>query len=240
MKKLFGLIVLCASLFGFVSCLDDNSDSVWTFYNEPVIVQYVGEKAMLQTSYGRFSVPYLSDTIKSGDYLWADFIVNFDNQPNTSDTIATNLKYVKIRDHEDDNSVIIKSGDMTDDYNDSISTAVLYKNIIGNVLFFGFEQKAPKGQTYKYEIICNTDSLIEKDNKKWPVLYIKSMKTNQPSGNPTTIISHFGFDMSEFVSNYKEDSNNKLSLYIKYQNRTKNDTDFYKSFQTFPIIWQVQ
>ena len=239
MKNLLGLIVLCAFLLGFVSCLDDKNDSVWTFYNEPAIVQYVGEKAMLKTSYGRFSVPNLSDTIKSGDYLWADFIVNFDKQPNKTDTTATNLRYVKIRDHEDDNAVIIKSGDMTDAYDDSISIAVLYRNIIGNVLFFGFEQNAPKGQTYKYEIICNTDSIIEKDNREWPILYIRSMKTNQPTGNPTTVTSHFGFDMSEFVSKYKED-NSKLSLFIKYKNKTKDGADFYKSFQTFPITWQVQ
>lgn len=237
-KKLFGLTILFASLFGFVGCLDDD-EPVWYFYNEPAIVQYSNSKPMLKTAYGRFYVPNLSDTLKTGDHLWASFTVDFNSQPNAGDTTAVGLSYIKIMDHATDNSVIIKAGDMVDTYNDSITTAKLYNSVIGNVLFFGFDQSAPKGQTYKYEIICNTDSVVVKDGKEWPVLFIRSVKANSPSGDPTTVSSAFGFDMSKFVSKYK-DSNDNVLLYIKYKNGTRKGEDSYKSFQTFPITWRVK
>ena len=235
MKKFIVSTVLCTSLFGFIGCMKDN-DSVLYLYDEPAIAEYAGNKPMIRTAFGRYYVPNLSDTIHSGDCLWINCTIDFEKQSNSTDTLATDFTYRKIG----KSSVKIQSGDMVDDYSESMVSAAIYNRTIGNTLFFVFMQKAPKNQIFDYEIICNTDSLIENDGKEYPALYLKSKKVNAPGGEPMDIITQFGFDMTRFASNpaYKNNKN-EIPLYLYYKTGTKDEKEIYEAFKTYPVLWVV-
>ncbi len=245
MRKIFGIAFLSVFALGFVSCLEDK-EPIYSFDREPGIAKFKGDQPFTRTAYGEYYTPEMSSaTFETGDYLLASFTVDENNQPTQGVTTGTNFRAVKIG----GSSVIIKEGDMTDTYNDSITSMVIYSSMVDNVFFFDFKQKAPSGQEYAYEIICNTDSVIAgSDNNKAPTLYIRSIKTNHPENTDVaTITTSYAFDLGDFVSTYKvqykgeSSSYNYISLNIKYKTGTdKAGKDVYKFLSDKPILWRVE
>ena len=236
MKRQIKLVAICAVLVGgLVSCLDDK-EPIWYFYDEPALVKFEDNIPIIKTTHGDVRLASLSDTLKSGDYLWTSFTVDLGNQPYADETLATNFNYKKIG----VNTVKFATGEMDDDYTDVINVSSLYQRRIGNTLFFNFEHDAAREQQYDYEIICNTDSLnTSSDGQEVPTLYLRSKKTHVISGrNNVTVVHHFGFDMTQYIEKYKINDKNTVELYIKYLHEKKDGKDVYKSFKTKPITVQ--
>ncbi len=239
MKKLVNCVFLILAATTWMSCMDDD-DPYWYFRNEPAIVQYkdasTGSDPMIQTAYGLFLAPTLDKQLEAGQYLWTSFNIDMGNQPSKTDTTVSNLRYQEIG-----GSVVkIVAGDMTDAYSDSVRTSVLYNgSIIGNVYFFGFEHYVANGKPFEYEIICNTDSATEKEEKLIPTLYIRTKPLDVAPEQNLPLVSHYGFDMTEFINLYKE--NGKITFNIKYKAGTYPDgKDKYKPFLSNPITLPVR
>jgi hypothetical protein len=66
-------------------------------------------------------------------------------------------------------------------------------------------------------------------------LYIRSQKTNSPTGEATTVAVRFAFDLTAALPEVISD--NQALLYFKYKTGTKNGTDVYKSFEKYPVLW---
>ena len=231
-KKFIGCIFLFALTLGFTSCLDDE-DPIWYFWDEPAIVTYPNNKPMLNTHYGRFSVPALSEDLKEGDYLWTSFIVDLGNQPEKSDTIISpgSLKYKKIT-----GSPVIITQNIKDDYTDSIANATFYiESVIGEVLFFKLEHKDTKN-SFEYEMLYNPDSVQTVEGKKVHNLYIRckpiGSAENEQSGN------YHGFDISEFLSYAKREAqDNQVLFYINYKVGTQQGEDKYELIRERYYTW---
>ncbi|MCD7972331.1 MAG: hypothetical protein LUG18_06645 [Candidatus Azobacteroides sp.] len=236
MKTLKKVVLLLFVMAGLASCLDDK-EPVLSLYIEPAVVVYDGSKAKIETGYGRFTLPTTKDPLYPGDYLLVNGTVDFGNQPIPNDTVISNFSYKKLG----GDVVRFRTGNMEDNYTDSISAMDVYPWTFGNVLFFYFEHKARKDDTFEYEIICNTDSIITVEGKSLPKLYIKSRKKNSSeSGNIITIGESFVFDMTPYVSEYKK-SGELLNLYVHYKNKTKNGEDIYKKYERYyPIEWRLE
>ncbi len=235
MKKL--LVVFpsfCLLALGFSSCLDDE-DPVYYYIDEPAMVKYEDQKPMLETAWGTYYAPYLSDTLRTDDYLWTHFIIDTRNQPDPNLFQVSDLRYKKIG----MKPVRIISSDMQDEFNEPIEAAVLYKSYIDSVLFFGFEHKSlDKSAVYEYELICNTDSIVRVNGKDIPKLYLRAKKTGTSSDLRTSDVRHFGFNMAPFVkANFHEGSDVVLSIYYK-TGTSAQGVDIYKSFIKNPILWK--
>lgn len=237
MKKFISQILVCICAAGFFySCDDDDDDPIWYFWDEPAFVRYSNDRPMLENAYGRFYAPTLNDTVSEGSYLLTNFVVDYGNQPRSSDTLTVSgLRYSTLGKSE----VIISGGDMKDDYTALISSAVLYpRSIINNVWFFEFAQVGSRNNSYDYEIICNTDSAQQYNDKTIQTLYIRSKNNDQSSGSSTFKV-FYGFDMNEFVEKYKDDKT--VTFNIKYKTGTDSDgNDIYKPFLKNPITLPVR
>lgn len=232
MKKTINLLFLLSLAFVFNGCLDDD-DYILYAVDEPAIVRYANDKPMLQTAAGRFYAPGLNKELIEGDYLWTSFSVNFDDQPSKTDTILSNLYYKKIG----GSPAIVKGGEMTDEYTANITSSLLYFSIVENVLFFEFTQSAKEGQTIKFEMICNSDSIRNENGKTIYTFFLRSRITGNGTGSEKEIKTNYGFDMNEFIAGYK---GKELIFDLKYKNKTNADgTDSYKSFQSNPITWHL-
>lgn len=233
MKRFFVIPFLFIVLaLGFTACSDDD-DSIFYFWDEPAIVTYQSGSPMIQTSYGLFSAPSLGTTLTEGTYLWTAFTYDDGNQPDPNVRTITALQYKILGGTE----ALVSSGEMIDAYTDSIDVAVLYNSFVGNVLFFGFEQTAPSGQAFDYEIICNTDSLASDET---PILFLKTKRTGTPSaGSNTTVVTRYAFDMTPFLEHMGNPKNTNVNLYLKYKIGTSEGKDVYKSFNKYPIPWKL-
>ncbi|MCL1943684.1 MAG: hypothetical protein FWF54_09100 [Candidatus Azobacteroides sp.] len=232
MKRLFKITFICASFIVFTSCLKDK-EPVLYLQGEPAIARYAGNQPKIETAFGEFSVAALGDTIHDGDYLWINAVIDYNNQSKAGDITATNFTYKAIG----GKAVIVKEGELTDTYNDSIVSAVLYNRYIGKVLFFEFTHKASENQTYDYELICNTDSLA--GEKNIPILYLKNKKINTPTGDLTTITTRFAIDMTDAIPKIRV-SDNEVLLYMRYKTGTRNGEDVYASFKNYPLSWPLK
>ncbi len=238
MKKLFLILLSGSVLLGFTGCLDDGDSA--SYYEGPAMVTYENQNPMLKLAgETTLSVPGLSDTLKTGDCLWSYF--------STENNIVSGLAYQKLG----VDTVFESSGDMKDDYNDAIKSAAVYEATIDSVLFFVFSQKelsqsdlkstgitesSPYGNAYTYEIMYNTDSIIQADGKEIPKLYIKSKKINASS---SSLKSRFAFNMNEFVSKYSDSETGQVPLYLHFKIGTDSEgNDVYQKFQNYPIKWK--
>ncbi len=251
MKRLLLIISLSALTLGFSGCLGlDDGESVYYFTNEPAIVSYESQSPMIKTMYGMYSTPYLSDTLKAGNCLWTNFILDMNGQSDAKNPVISGLEYYKLG----LDMINAISGNMEDDYNDFIFSAGVYKAGIDSVLFFEFTHPLttdingfpidmntidintiPFKNEYTYEIMYNTDSVIQANGQEIPKLYIKSKKLTKQI--PLSRC-RFAFDMAEFILKYADSDSKKVPLYFHYKTGTTPEgKDIYKSFQTYPVVW---
>jgi hypothetical protein len=248
MKKLIKLGVLFLSVFVFTNCLDDNDNKpIYYFYDEPAVIDSLGDNSIVRTPHGKFLVSTIGgDSLKIGDLLWTAFRVDpNDGVPESTSTKqhkATNFSYKKV-----DSTKVILPADTTefksylsDDYSAFIYEAVLYRDYIDKLLFFGFRRETVSDNlTFKYEMILNPE--IEAQNG-YPTFYIRSQKMDlveSHSGHRETI---FAFDMTEFLRNYKESSSDKkiVKFNLKYKVGVDEEgKDVYREFKSNPISWNV-
>jgi hypothetical protein len=227
MKRYLSFCALFVVSTAFVSCLK-NEPAVYSFSDEPAIVAIKGSDTLLKTFDGAFLAHGLTPNLRNGDCLVANFIVDMGKQPVENRIQLHNLTY-KMAGR---NSVHIASGDMQDEYTDAIAKASVYVRYVDSVLFFILEQEAG---AYKYEIICNTDSIEKHGGRDIPKLYIRSAKT----GTSDAKINYSAFDMTAFVRQYADPATKKVPLFLNYKTGNSQDgKDIYRKFDNYPLLWE--
>jgi len=247
--KIFGVLFIL--LFQFTSCLDnDDRKLVYYFYDEPVVVNQMGEYPFVRNQSVLFYVPGLVNnmSLKEGDLLWASFIVDSDNQEQPD--LSSNIKSYTARSFQyktiDSTKVIIPADAaefesyLSDDYSAPIESSVLYGYNIDSLWFFGFMQRdRPNQLSYAYELILNPE--IESGN--YPTLYIRSKQVNASTEYQAKDRLNrrvFAFDVADFVNYYREkiSSTDVIQFNLKYKIGTdSNGKDIYKEFMSNPISW---
>jgi hypothetical protein len=246
MKNFIKFFVLFFIAFDFTSCLDnDNKDPYYFFYDEPAIVESLGDSAIVRTAYGKFCVlPLKDEALRTNDILWSSFVVEKkdENKVHMPDNQyyykAATFKYYKI----DSAKVSIPANVdefqscLTDDYREKIDRAVLYKTYVDSLLFFGFEHGSSSA-AYEYELFLNPQ--IESSNSH-PTLYIRARLAQQPRVHQDKTV--YAFDMTDFLVYYKKTFPGKTTVQfnLKYYVGTTNDKDVYREFLSNPLSWQLK
>ncbi|GHT03197.1 hypothetical protein AGMMS49525_07870 [Bacteroidia bacterium] len=249
MKNLFKTSVLVCVMWGFAAC-NNNDNPVYSIYDEPAVVESMGELPVIRTAFGKYSVAALANTsVEEGRLLWVAFTVDKGNQPNKEVPTVQNFKYLEI-----DSTKVIMPADaaefeacLSDSYSDSIKVAMLYNTYIDEMLFFKFSQKAADNQKFDYELVCNPE--LENDEKV-PTLYIRTktdnaeMSANKHSSSGQHTV--FGIQMSEYIAYYKAkfsgtENPNRIKFNLKYKTGTDKDgKNVYQNFKSNPITWDMK
>jgi len=253
--KVFGVLFIL--LIQFTSCLkDDNGrNPVYYFYDEPVVVNEVGNYPIVRNESYSFYVPGLvGDTVlKAGALLWTSFLVDLDDRTTfnpAADTWQSVAQYIaKSFQYEIVNSakVIMPANAeafnscLSDDYSAAIDLSVLYNYRIDSLWFFGFRQY--DRSNYIYELILNPE--IETGSGNIPTFYIRAKQVSASAGSSNQAYSRdgnniFAFDVADFVNYYREtiSNNDKVSFNLKYKTGVDaNGKDVYRSFLSNPISW---
>jgi len=240
-------------LIQLTSCLKDDNDRkpVYYFYDEPVVVDQMGDHPIVRNESYLFYVPGLVDNtvLKAGNLLWTSFIVDLDDQkcanPAADDYqyMAKGFRYGMV----DSAKVIIPASAeafnscLSDDYSAAIDLSVLYNYRIDSLWFFGFRQR--DHFDYVYELILNPE--METGSSNIPTLYIRSKSTGASTGSSDKAYSRdgniiFAFDVADFVNYYRETVSNsgKVRFNLKYKiGVDANGKDVYRSFMSNPISW---
>jgi len=216
-------------MLGFSGCIKP-SDYIQKFINEPAIFDYsFSFQPIIETRYGPFLAPELfNDTILVlEDILWTNFEINYKQQTNSDLYTISNLSYQII------SYSWVKQGaiDNTDEYDEPIDHVYNEPKRLRNMLFFWFRHKAPKGQTYDYEMLYDPD-----ESSVIPTLYIRAKKTNELTDNDTEVQTCYGFDMS-FLENHNSAGTNEARFNVMYYTG-KGETG-YQSFNNTPMIWWI-
>jgi hypothetical protein len=255
MKKLMKIFMLSAGVLMLSNCIeDDNKSNLVYFFDEPAVIESLNEGlGRIYSPHVYAEAPFPDDSsLKVGDLLWTSFIVNLDEKAPAANADsraaiykATNFSYQTV-----DSSKVIIPADATefksylsDDYTAFIHEAVLYKDYIGKLLFFGFRREALSDNLIlDYEIVLNPE--IESSNN-YPTLYIRSKKIEATTasagrqGNNETI---FAFDMSEYSDYYKKNiaNNGVVGFNLKYKTGVDEEgNDIYREFRSNPLKWAI-
>jgi hypothetical protein len=227
----------------------DNKDPYYFFYDEPAIVESLGDNVIVRTAYGKFSAPSLKDDVlRVNDILWSSFMVEKKDENkvqmpgNQYYYNVTGFKYEKI----DSSKVIIPADThvfesyLSDDYTEKIDRAVLYKTYVDSLLFFGFEHGS-SSTVFEYELFLNPD--IESSNG-YPTLYIRTRQKELTPLEHSQLHQNrviYAFDMTDFVDYYKRSFSGKSTVQfnLKYYVETKNGKDVYREFLSNPLSWRL-
>ena len=242
MKKLF-VISFILSL-GFASCLDNDNDPVYYFYDEPAIVELSNDQTLIRTAHGLFFVTKAeSSRLQDGDLLWTSFTVDMGNQSNKDTLTAIYLK----GDYVDKTKPTFPANKaefefhLNDSYSDAFDQAILYKSYLDSLLFFNFTHKKESNRNREYELVLNPET---EDRNGFPTLYIRAMEAvddrHYDKDKDKTI---FAFDMAEFVNHYRTNisKTDPVTFNLKYKvGEDKEGKDVYREFRSNPIRWNIK
>jgi hypothetical protein len=240
--------VLLLSVFCLTSCInDDDSDTVYYYYDEPVMFEPVGNSPLIRTEYDTFHAPDLAgQTLQKGDLLWSTFTVDLKIKPTPDETdhnyyTATNFKYTRVSIAD---VIVPENGDfesyLSDDYSEPISSAGLYKSYLDSTLFFGFKHENQSDNMFVYELVLNP----EEENSDYPTLYIRAKKVGivpvSTEYKKDEVI--FAFNMLDFINYYKKNISNTglVKFNLKYKTgQTADGKDIYREFNSNPLSWNI-
>jgi len=249
--RVFGVSFLL--LIQLTSCLKDDNDRrpVYYFYDEPAVVNQMGDHPVVRNQSYLFYVPGLVDdtVLKAGNLLWTSFIVDLDDHE-SADPAADDYQYTakSFRYGVVDSAHVIIPANaevfksyLSDDYSAAIDLSVLYNYRIDSLWFFGFRQH--NSSDYAYELILNPE--METGNGNIPTLYIRSKSIDASTGSSNKAYSRdgnhiFAFDVADFVNYYRETVSNsgKVRFNLKYKTGVDgNGNDIYRPFMSNPISW---
>ena len=235
-KKLLFMSLLLGTVLSLASCLEEGENK--STYRSPAVISdnHIVGGVVMATPYGVVAAPSLQE-LNEGDCISALYTINYDKQPSDSYLTATDIQYQLIPKR----TVVEKRGDMIDnEYNDSIAYIQLSMSpYFDGILFIQTIQKGAYGQQYKYELICNTDSI---DKNQVNTVYLKSAKSNGDiSGSLIDISMMEAFDLTPLISKYgrdtviQEQDFRRLSLNLKYQIGENNGVPVYRHFENTTI-----
>ena len=113
--------------------------------------------------------------------------------------------------------------------------ALMWRNHAGNIWVFGFEQMAPEGQTFSYEM-----QFGKENGNIYPTVYLRSQKTNDIKGTNTKVVTHFDFDLTQLIEEYADEKSNTLLFRVKYLSGfDANGKENFISFHQNPVTVNV-
>ena len=226
--------------------MDDMSKGPnYLFYDEPAIIESLGDTTIVRTAYGKFCVFSLTNiALRPNDILWTSFTVekkeeNKVQMPGNQYYYRANaFQYHKI----DSAKVIIPANVsefesyLTDNYKEKINLSVLYKTYVDSLLFFGFSQEST-AKSFEYELFLNPQ--VEHSNG-YPTLYIRSRRARQPRTLYSKTI--FAFEMTDFLNYYGKTfpGQKTVRFNLKYYAETKDGKDVYREFLSNPLSWRLE
>ncbi|GHT86069.1 hypothetical protein FACS189420_5880 [Bacteroidia bacterium] len=233
----------------------DDNNSVYYYYDEPVVYEPVAESPLIRTAYAMFHAPDLAGaaSLQKGDFLWSTFVVDLNDKPapspldNAKLYTATHFKYAKVNVAD----VILPEKEafdsfLSDDYSESISSACLYRSFIDNSLFFGFTHKnqSDNSYIYEYELVLNPE---KERNSNYPTFYIRAKKPVLTIHEEIASVGQykkdeiiFAFQMSDFINYYRKNISNTGPIRFNLKYKTGQDEagkDIYREFLSNPISW---
>ena len=223
-------------MLGFSGCMK-TSDNIVSFTYEPAIVvsDAFSSQPMIETRHGKFLAPELSDESFFDEVLlWTEFQINFDQQPYSNVYTVSNLTYQQIFSAWAYPRAI---DDMADGgFNDPIDYVHFDVKRLRKMVFIWFGHKAPKGQTYDYEMSFDPD-----ETYAIRTLYVRAKKTNELTGNNIEVYTCHGFDISMLLYNYENAEADKVSFNIMYYTGTKGEDgkEIYKGYEFNPLTWWI-
>jgi hypothetical protein len=245
MKKLVKFLALFAFVCGWMSCDDDNkNDNRVYFYDEPGFIESMDNDTVIKTTHGKFLVHSLDKSLKVGNLLWTAFEVDLNSKKQEVDSVSLYTAIAFRYSFVDSTQVILPvdtvafEEKLSDDYTENIPLAVLYKDYVDNLLFFGFQNESSGDTGYVYELFLNPEK--EKDSR-YPTLYIRAKKKDiVPATRADKQTTVFAFEMSDFIKYYRDNISKDGSIIfnLKYKTETKDGKDVYRAFQSNPIHWK--
>lgn len=226
MKGLNSIFIILAVAFGLQACLEKGTHTA-VYYRQPGVVGYEGDFYLIRTRTGIYSDTLPENEFALGDYILATYIINEDKVVGSYPTL-TGLQAEKV-DHSR-----VRTGPVSESsYPDSIVNMKVFMTSLDTVLFFQFDQRAPKQVIYDYELTYDPDSLSHDTCN----FYIKAWKRNVPEeGTDTTRNIYYAVKMDEFVKELSSGRNDEFILRFNYMTGTNK----YARYGTEPVVWSVR
>ncbi len=227
MKTKFVFLLSVLSL-GLAGCLKNDSPNV-AYYKGAAIVKDV--ESTLPTVGVLFNemvvVPGLVGTdLEKGDLLWSKFYIEEDKQIYNDSILATGFSYYKI-----DSCMAKPAAGIESDYTYPIDRAVMWINHAENIWVFEFEQTAPDGQTFDYEVQYSKDN-----GDSYPTIYIRSKETGTVKASNTMVVTRFGVDLTQLIRDYDDQTANSITFNVKYLSGFDSEgKEMFTPFQMNPI-----
>lgn len=165
----------------------------------------------ISTPYGEFVAQELDLKVSEGDCIYAQYTIDYDNQPSTEYTVATELQYQPIG----QNPVEVwwdidpEDPDALTDYTVPLSkveheASPYYKG----KFFIGMNFSLGTGQTPDYQLFCNPD---EADEKGTRTLYLQAKLSGAATSTPQEVSDIHAFDMNELFYRFSRDTTLNVS-----------------------------
>ncbi|MDR2087082.1 MAG: hypothetical protein LBP72_07890 [Dysgonamonadaceae bacterium] len=237
-KNLLFFLLLLPVIVGGVRCVGEGENR-----STATSIAVIGNRAdmggcVMNLSNAVLAAPELAGKLKVDDCIEATFTINYSNQPSDKYYTATEISYVLLN----NDSVIVKTGDMIDDHNDSVKSIALntspYYN--GNI-FVQINREEVNNHLYDYDLIFNPDSI---DENGIHTVFLKSKKEDKMSGSQTnsnletfnlrSLFAAYGKD-SLYQSGGIEQRYRYVSLNFKHQSGVKEGIPVYSRSGNKPV-----
>ncbi|MDR2058100.1 MAG: hypothetical protein LBP83_07465 [Dysgonamonadaceae bacterium] len=239
MKKLSFFLFLHVFILSLTSCVDSEEINRSSYVSYAVIdhAEDMGGYVLNLPNVVLAAPELASSNLTKGNCIQVHFTIDYNNQPFSYYT-ATGIQYKLLN----NTSAKIESGDMNDEYKDSINRITLEETsplLLGN-LFVNIERKEESSQLYSYELICNPDSI---DEKGVNTVFLKAHQSDKTAGNATNF-SIETFNLKPLFEAYGEKDSTVVApdpeqiyilLNLKYQSGIKEGIPVYKAYNNEPL-----
>ena len=230
MKK---LIVFLVSVCLFWSCKLENPPRVLYYEGAAFVKDLKAGQPVLEVLYDILLLaPRLSgENLGVDDLLWVKLFIEEDKQTNQDTMLVSGVSYKQVG-----YSVAEQETAIASDFTDTIDRALMWINHAGNIWIFEFEQMAPEGQIFDYEM-----RFAKESGDTHPTVYLRSKKTNTVNGTNKKTVTNFGFDLTPLIEEYANVASKTLTFRVKYLSGfNANDEEVFTSFITNPVTVKVR
>ncbi len=231
MKKIV-VPALSVLMFVLAGCSKNDTPNV-EYYEGPAIVKHSESgDPLLEVLNGVTIIAsgIAEKGLEDGDLLWTGFYIEEEKQTKKDSIVVSGITYNKI-----DSTKAKPTTETVSDYTFPIKGAMMWLNHVENIWVFEFEQTAPDGQTFDYEMLYGKE-----ESADYPTVYIRSKKINFVIGSDTRVFTRFGFDLSSLITEYADKTTNILTFNVKFLSGFDTDKkEIFTPFQQNPIKLKI-
>ena len=232
MKKI-GIVLILATGCLFWSCMKDGGRQNLMLYEGAAIVRGTESgNVVLEVLHDVLLItPQLSgNNLDFGDLLWVRLFVDETKQTSWNRMVVSEVTH-----HKKVGSCVAKPVGESD-FTYPINRAVMWINNVENFWIFGFEQMAPEGQIFEYEMQFG---MVENDI--YPTVFLRSRRVNEVQGNNIFTYTDFGFDFTPFIKEYANLNTNTFTFRVRYLSGINADgSEIFTSFIQNPITVNIK